>query len=455
MLNPRGLLGDVLGHALPSHPVPFFMFGKLKKSYTYKTYRSLTDGSGTYLSSFVQFSRLVTELFWSFSDLMHISLCFLSRKQGSVKCLTNKKLMATVKTVLVKGRSNRSGKFPLVVQVLHKRRKKVVYTGFSIPDTLFDPVKGRVIDGGENTPESIRRINHRCESISRVLLKCISMIEKKSREYEIEDVFRTYGVLTHEAGFYFYFSRKIRELRESGHEGTARAYASSLRSMQRYLGKKNFPFIKLSSRIISDYQGKLLASIEAYEEIVAYARKKQAETGSKLLWGTANVFGHARYMNGAATNPDFDVVARAAVQIKNALDATIALGGENYVFWGGREGYMSLLNTDQKREKNHLALLLAKARDYARSQGFKGTFLIEPKPMEPMKHQYDADTETVIGFLKAHGLDKDFKVNIEVNHATLAGHSKKVNFRWKICGNMRSLTENPNKPAVNKNYTKQ
>lgn len=173
------------------------------------------------------------------------------------------------------------------------------------------------------------------------------------------------------------------------------------------------------------------------------------------MWGTANVFGHARYMNGAATNPDFDVVARAAVQIKNALDATIALGGENYVFWGGREGYMSLLNTDQKREKNHLALLLAKARDYARSQGFKGTFLIEPKPMEPMKHQYDADTETVIGFLKAHGLDKDFKVNIEVNHATLAGHSKKVNFRWKICGNMRSLTENPNKPAVNKNYTKQ
>ena len=168
-------------------------------------------------------------------------------------------------------------------------------------------------------------------------------------------------------------------------------------------------------------------TIEAYEanlqEIVAYARKKQAETGIKLLWGTANVFGHARYMNGAATNPDFDVVARAAVQIKNALDATIALGGENYVFWGGREGYMSLLNTDQKREKNHLALLLAKARDYARSQGFKGTFLIEPKPMEPMNHQYDADTETVIGFLKAHGLDKDFKVNIEVNHATLAGHT--------------------------------
>ncbi len=168
-------------------------------------------------------------------------------------------------------------------------------------------------------------------------------------------------------------------------------------------------------------------SIEAYEnnlrEIVTYAQEKQKETGIKLLWGTANVFGHARYMNGAATNPDFNVVARAAVQIKNALDATIALGGENYVFWGGREGYMSLLNTDQKREKNHLAMLLTKARDYARAQGFKGTFLIEPKPMEPMKHQYDVDTETVIGFLKAHGLDQDFKINIEVNHATLAGHT--------------------------------
>ncbi|MDR0895098.1 MAG: xylose isomerase, partial [Prevotellaceae bacterium] len=168
-------------------------------------------------------------------------------------------------------------------------------------------------------------------------------------------------------------------------------------------------------------------TIEEYEtnlkDIVAYAKQKQAETGIKLLWGTANVFGHKRYMNGAATNPNFDVVARAAVQIKNAIDATIELGGTNYVFWGGREGYMSLLNTDQKREKEHLAQMLTIARDYARSKGFTGTFLIEPKPMEPMKHQYDVDTETVIGFLKAHGLDKDFKVNIEVNHATLAGHT--------------------------------
>ena len=169
------------------------------------------------------------------------------------------------------------------------------------------------------------------------------------------------------------------------------------------------------------------ANVEEYEarlkEIVAYLKEKQAETGIKLLWGTANVFGNKRYMNGAATNPDFDVVARAAVQIKNAIDATIELGGTNYVFWGGREGYMSLLNTDQKREKEHLAMMLTLARDYARAKGFTGTFLIEPKPMEPTKHQYDVDTETVIGFLKAHGLENDFKVNIEVNHATLAGHT--------------------------------
>jgi xylose isomerase len=168
-------------------------------------------------------------------------------------------------------------------------------------------------------------------------------------------------------------------------------------------------------------------SIEEYEAnlqaIVSYAKQKQDETGIKLLWGTANVFGHKRYTNGAGTNPDFNVLARAAVQIKNALDATIALGGQNYVFWGGREGYYSLLNTDMKREKDHLARLLGAARDYARSKGFKGTFLIEPKPMEPTKHQYDVDAETVIGFLRAYGLDKDFKLNIEVNHATLAGHT--------------------------------
>lgn len=168
--------------------------------------------------------------------------------------------------------------------------------------------------------------------------------------------------------------------------------------------------------------------IDEYEAnmkaITDYALEKMAAADDiRLLWGTANVFSDKRYMNGAATNPNFDVVARAAVQIKNAIDATIKLGGQNYVFWGGREGYMSLLNTDMKREKEHLAQMLAAARDYARAKGFTGTFLIEPKPMEPTKHQYDVDVETVVGFLRAHNLQDDFKVNIEVNHATLAGHT--------------------------------
>lgn len=150
--------------------------------------------------------------------------------------------------------------------------------------------------------------------------------------------------------------------------------------------------------------------------------ERQKETGVKLLWGTANIFNNPRYMNGAATNPDFDVVAQAASQIKAAIDNTIKLGGAGYTFWGGREGYMSLLNTDMKAEKEHLAMMLTLARDYARKQGFTGCFYIEPKPMEPTKHQYDYDSETVIGFLRAHGLDKDFKLNIEANHAELAGH---------------------------------
>ncbi|TXE12818.1 xylose isomerase [Seonamhaeicola algicola] len=167
----------------------------------------------------------------------------------------------------------------------------------------------------------------------------------------------------------------------------------------------------------------LAESEKRLQTIVEYIKEKKAETGKKLLWGTANCFSNPRYMNGAATNPDFNVVARAGAQIKLALDATIALNGENYVFWGGREGYMSLLNTDMKRELDHMAQLLTMARDYARGQGFNGTFFIEPKPMEPMKHQYDFDAATAIGFLKEYGLDKDFKMNIEVNHATLAQHT--------------------------------
>ncbi|PWD98834.1 xylose isomerase [Marinilabilia rubra] len=162
---------------------------------------------------------------------------------------------------------------------------------------------------------------------------------------------------------------------------------------------------------------------ERLQKMVEYAKEKQKASGIKLLWGTANVFSNPRYMNGAGTNPDFSVVAHAGTQIKNAIDATIALGGENYVFWGGREGYMSLLNSDTKREKEHLAQLLTMARDYGRKNGFNGSFLIEPKPMEPTKHQYDFDAETVIGFLRQYGLDKDFKLNIEVNHATLAQHT--------------------------------
>lgn len=169
------------------------------------------------------------------------------------------------------------------------------------------------------------------------------------------------------------------------------------------------------------------ANLKEYESrlqsIVDYAKQKQAASGVKLLWGTANVFSNPRYMNGASTNPDFGAVAYAGTQVKNALDATIALGGENYVFWGGREGYMSLLNTNMKRELDHLARFLTMARDYARKQGFKGVFFIEPKPCEPTKHQYDYDSATVIGFLRHYGLDKDFKLNIEVNHATLAGHT--------------------------------
>ncbi len=158
-------------------------------------------------------------------------------------------------------------------------------------------------------------------------------------------------------------------------------------------------------------------------KMVEKAKAMQDASGVKLLWGTANVFSNARYMNGASTNPDFNVVANAGVQVKNAIDATIALGGTGYVFWGGREGYMSLHNTNTKKELDHMGQFLRMARDYARKQGFKGTFFIEPKPMEPSKHQYDFDTQTVLGFLNQQGLIDDFKLNVEVNHATLAGHS--------------------------------
>jgi xylose isomerase len=169
--------------------------------------------------------------------------------------------------------------------------------------------------------------------------------------------------------------------------------------------------------------GSVLEIEKRLDRFVPLMKKMQQQTGVKLLWGTANLFSHPRYMNGAATNPDFSVVANAGAQLLNAINATIALGGENYVFWGGREGYMSLHNTDMKREVDHLAMMLSLARDFGRKKGFKGTFLIEPKPMEPTKHQYDFDAATVVGFLRHYDLEKDFKLNIEVNHATLAGHT--------------------------------
>jgi xylose isomerase len=190
-----------------------------------------------------------------------------------------------------------------------------------------------------------------------------------------------------------------------------------------FISKLGIPFYCFHDFDLVGEGSSIAESDKNVQAVVEFAKQKQAESGIKLLWGTANVFSNARYMNGAATNPDFAVVAQAATQIKRALDATIALGGQNYVFWGGREGYMSLLNTNMKREKDHLGMMLGKARDYARTNGFKGTFLIEPKPMEPTKHQYDFDSETVIGFLRYYGLDKDFKLNIEVNHATLAQHT--------------------------------
>lgn len=187
--------------------------------------------------------------------------------------------------------------------------------------------------------------------------------------------------------------------------------------------KLGVPYWCFHDRDIAPEGASVAESETNLQAIVELAKERQQATGLKLLWGTANVFSHPRYMNGASTNPDFAVVSHAGAQVKAALDATVALGGENYVFWGGREGYASLLNTNTRRELEHLARFLTMARDYGRSIGFKGTFLIEPKPMEPTKHQYDFDSQTVIGFLRHHGLAGDFKVNVEANHATLAGHS--------------------------------
>jgi xylose isomerase len=190
-----------------------------------------------------------------------------------------------------------------------------------------------------------------------------------------------------------------------------------------FITKIGAPFYCFHDYDLVDEAPTLKESEKRLQKIVEYAKEKQRVSGVKLLWGTANMFSNPRYMNGASTNPDFNAVCWAGAQVKNALDATIALGGSNYVFWGGREGYVSLLNTDMNREQEHLATFLHMARDYGRKNGFKGTFLIEPKPMEPSKHQYDFDAATVISFLRQHDLMDDFKLNIEVNHATLAHHT--------------------------------
>jgi xylose isomerase len=190
-----------------------------------------------------------------------------------------------------------------------------------------------------------------------------------------------------------------------------------------FITKMGLPYYCFHDVDVVDFTNDVADNEKRLKTITAYAKQKQQESGVKLLWGTANLFSHRRYMNGASTNPDFQVLTHAAAQVKAALDATIELGGANYVFWGGREGYMTLLNTNMKREQEHLAKFLHTAKDYARSNGFTGTFLIEPKPMEPTKHQYDYDAATCISFMRQYDLMDDFKLNIEVNHATLAGHT--------------------------------
>ena len=190
-----------------------------------------------------------------------------------------------------------------------------------------------------------------------------------------------------------------------------------------FFQKIRAPFYCFHDRDIAPEGSTLAQSNKNLAAIVAHAKSLQKASGVKLLWGTANLFSNPRYMCGASTNPDAHVFAYAAAQVKSAIDATKELGGENYVFWGGREGYETLLNTNLKREQDHLAAFLHMAVDYAKSIGFKGQFLIEPKPKEPTKHQYDFDVASGIAFLRTYGLEKYFKFNIETNHATLAGHT--------------------------------
>ena len=214
-----------------------------------------------------------------------------------------------------------------------------------------------------------------------------------------------------------------------------------------FFSKLNVPFYCFHDRDMAPEGDSVEESEFNLKTLVALAKERQEATGVRLLWGTANLFSHPRFMNGGATNPNFAVVAHAGAQVKAALDATVELGGQNYVFWGGREGYSCLFNTDTRKELEHFARFLTMARDYGRSIGFDGTFLIEPKPMEPMYHQYDVDAQTVIGFLRQHGLDQDFKLNIEANHATLAGHSSEHDLQMCVdAGMLGSIDANRGNP---------
>jgi xylose isomerase len=189
-----------------------------------------------------------------------------------------------------------------------------------------------------------------------------------------------------------------------------------------FFEKLGVPFYCFHDRDVAP-QGKTLKESHAHlDQVVKVLEDEQARTGVKLLWGTANLFSHPRYVHGAATSPNFDVFAFAAAQVKKAMEVTLQLGGAGYTFWGGREGYFTLLNTDMKRELDHLARFLHMAVDYKKQLGFQGALYIEPKPKEPTKHQYDSDAEACLNFLRAYDLLPHLKLNIETNHATLAGH---------------------------------
>src|SRR4029079_2172231 len=190
-----------------------------------------------------------------------------------------------------------------------------------------------------------------------------------------------------------------------------------------FIGKLGAPFYCFHDRDVAPDAATRSETNKNLDAIVAHLKQAQNQTGVKLLWGTANLFSHPRFMHGAATSPNADVFAFAAAQVKKAMEATHELGGENYVFWGGREGYMNLYNTDMQRELDHLARFMHMAVDYAKSIGFTGQFLFEPKPKEPTKHQYDFDAAACLNFIRANGLKDHVQLNIDTNHETLAGHT--------------------------------